>query len=104
MAGSSHVLVVRSVFLPEGWIILDRVEALLKLGQAVHQRLRNILATKLAESLRDLAMKSSKLGHQSTVLLGSDIRICNSIADSNVVTTGLPSSSNGFDKANLSSV
>lgn len=70
---TAHVVVVRTVLLPEGRVVLNLVEAFLKLRQAVHQALGNVLATEFAKAVRNLAVHGSELSNQSVVLrLGDD--------------------------------
>lgn len=70
LTGTAHPGVVRAVLFPESGIILDLVETLLKLGQAIHERLRDVLTTELTETLGNGAVESGKLGVD--VGLGND--------------------------------
>lgn len=62
LTGTAHPGVVRAVLFPKSGIVLDLVETLLKLGETVHERLRNVLTTELTETLGDGAVESRELG------------------------------------------
>ena len=74
LARTAHVGVVRSVLLPEAGVILDLVEALLQLGQTVHQGLGHKLPAKLAKAVGNLAVEGGQLGNHLgiSVALGND--------------------------------
>lgn len=67
---TTHPGVVRAVLFPESGIILDHIETLLKLGKTVHERLRDVLTTELAETLGNGAVESGEL--RVNVGLGDD--------------------------------
>lgn len=95
VAGAAHVLVVGTVLLPEGRIVLDLVEALLELRQAVHERLGDVLASKVAEAVGDLAVHGGELGDELAVLIGGD-----TVVDGGLLG-GLLGGGHGLDHANL---
>ena len=79
VAWTTHPLVVSAVLLPELWIILDSVETVVKLLQAVHQRLWNVSTSELSKARWDVlwvrvlsAVKSVDLIRQSNFRRGGD--------------------------------
>lgn len=102
LSRSSHPRIVGPVLLPECRVVFDLVEALLEFRQAVHQRLGNVLATELAESLGENRWVGVA-NIQSLNLIGqSDLSsIRDNAIDMGEISTGLLSDVQSLDDANF---